>query len=115
MDFNQKEKIKDIFSDVDFVIDEYDCLFGYNIHNNYLKAFFYYQGKEPVFLNLNIDQIEKVYISASHSRTIIFQKTNSENVKIEFSGSEINKILYHISAALMKNKSERSNSNIQSL
>ena len=111
---NEKEKIKKIFNDIEFAIDKDNCLFSYSIHNNQLKAFFYYNDNFPELFNININLIEKIKI-CDVDNTIMFYKTSGNYKEFKFEDSELKNVVYHLSFALMKYKKDKPISNIQDL
>tara|TARA_B100000073_G_C23707939_1_gene563058 strand:- start:726 stop:1079 length:354 start_codon:yes stop_codon:yes gene_type:complete len=111
---NKKDKIKEIFKNKKFIVDNYDSIFHYEIDNNYLKAFFY-SNKGDLFLNINIQEIES--ITSLPESYISIKKNNGNEIKFKFDNSEISTVLYHLSSGIMEHQIEVKNQNarIQSL
>tara|TARA_Y100000588_G_scaffold221434_1_gene235318 strand:+ start:43631 stop:43978 length:348 start_codon:yes stop_codon:yes gene_type:complete len=100
---DEKEKIKGIFKNKEFIIDNHDSLFHFEIKNNHLKALFSSSGGF-LFLNINIEDIE--YIKPLSNEYIFIKKKNNEEISIRFTSIEIKAALYHLSLAIMDHNIE---------
>lgn len=100
---DEKEKIKSIFKNKEFIIDNHDSLFHFEIKNNHLKALFSSSG-EFLFLNINIEEIE--YVKPLNNEYIFIKKTNNEEISIRFTSSQIKTALYHLSLGIMDHNIE---------